>query len=183
MRDHVDRIFEQWANERPELDRSAMGVLGRILRAARIVELRIGEVFACFGLNRGEFDVLATLRRAGAPFRLNPRDLSAALLLSTGAMTNRLDRLEQAELVRRLPDPQDRRAVLVELTRRGRALIDRVLESHVANEERILRGLSAAERRDLTGLLRKLLVSLENGEVGAQTGSRSASFRARAAEP
>ena len=160
MRDHVDRIFEQWAVERPDLDRSAMAVLARILRAARIVDLEMGRVFSDDGLHRGEFDVLATLRRAGEPFRLNPSDLSATLLLSTGAMTNRLDGLESAGLVRRLPDPDDRRGVLVELTDEGRALIDRVLTAHVRNEERILESLTDADRRQLTRLLRKLLVSL-----------------------
>ena len=167
VRDHVDRIFEQWAVERPELDRSAMAVLARILRAARLVDLEMSRVFADFGLQRGEFDVLATLRRAGAPFRLNPSDLSAALLLSTGAMTNRIDRLERSGLVQRLPDPGDRRSVLVELTRRGRALLDRVMSAHVVNEEGILEGLSATERLHLTRLLRKLLNSLEEGRVAA----------------
>ena len=150
--------------ERPDLDRSAMGVLARILRAARIVDLEMGRVFSEDGLNRGEFDVLASLRRAGKPYRLNPTDLSATLLLSTGAMTNRLDRLESAGLVRRLPDPEDRRAVLVELTVEGRALIDRVLTAHVRNEERILESLTDADRRQLTRLLRKLLVSLGERE-------------------
>jgi DNA-binding MarR family transcriptional regulator len=164
VRDHVDRIFEQWAAERPDLDRSAMGVVARILRSARIVDLEMGRVFSEDGLNRGEFDVLATLRRAGPPYRLNPSDLSASVLLSTGAMTNRLDRLESAGLVRRLPDPADRRGVLVELTAEGRALIDRVLTAHVRNEERILETLTDADRRHLTRLLRKLLVSLGEGE-------------------
>ena len=164
MRDHVDRIFEQWAVERPDLDRSAMAVLARILRAARIVDLEMGRVFSDDRLHRGEFDVLATLRRAGEPFRLNPSDLSATLLLSTGAMTNRLDGLESAGLVRRLPDPDDRRGVLVELTAEGRALIDRVLTAHVRNEERILESLTDADRRQLTRLLRKLLVSLGERE-------------------
>lgn len=164
MRDHVDRIFEQWAVERPDLDRSAMAVLARILRAARIVDLEMGRVFSDDGLHRGEFDVLATLRRAGQPFRLNPSDLSATLLLSTGAMTNRLDGLESAGLVRRLPDPDDRRGVLVELTPRGRVLIDRILTAHVRNEERILESLTGADRRQLTRLLRKLLVSLGERE-------------------
>ena len=164
MRDHVDRIFEQWAVERPDLDRSAMAVLARILRAARIVDLEMGRVFAEDGLHRGEFDVLATLRRAGKPYRLNPTDLSATVLLSTGAMTNRLDRLESAGLVRRLADPEDRRGVLVELTAEGRSLIDRVLTAHVRNEERILESLTDADRRQLTRLLRKLLVSLGERE-------------------
>ena len=164
MQDHVDRIFEQWAVERRELDRSAMVALARILRAARLVELEMGKVFSGFGLNRGEFDVLASLRRAGAPYRLSPSDLSATLLLSTGAMTNRVDRLERALLARRLPDPADRRGILVELTRRGRGLVDRVLTSHVANEERILAGLSGDDREALADLLRKLLVSLEEDQ-------------------
>jgi DNA-binding MarR family transcriptional regulator len=168
VRDHVDRIFEQWAVERPDLDRSAMAVLARILRAARIVDLEMGRVFAEDGLHRGEFDVLATLRRAGNPYRLNPTDLSATVLLSTGAMTNRLDRLESAGLVRRLPDPEDRRGVLVELTAEGRSLIDRVLTAHVRNEERILESLTDVDRRQLTRLLRKLLVSLGEREASSE---------------
>lgn len=139
-----------------------MAVLARILRAARLVELELDEVFSRFGMSRGEFDVLASLRRAGTPYRRNPSDLSASLLLSTGAMTNRIDRLERAGLVRRLPDPADRRGILVELTRRGRGVVDRTLTSHVANEERILARLSGNERRALANLLRKLLVSLED---------------------
>ena len=164
VRDHVDRIFEQWAVERPELDRSAMIALARILRAARLVELEMGKVFSGFELTRGEFDVLASLRRAGAPYRRNPSDLAATLLMSTGAMTNRIDRLEDALLVRRLPDPADRRGILVELTRRGREVVDRVLTVHVANEERILGGLSGDDRLALANLLRKLLVSLEEDQ-------------------
>lgn len=160
MRDHVDRIFDQWATERPELDRSAMGVLARILRASRLTDLQMNRVFSEHGLNRGEFDVLASLRRSGAPFQLNPGELSSALLLSTGTMTSRLDRLEGATLIRRLPDPADRRGVLVELTPRGLKLIERALDEHAANEERILAGLSEQERRSLTGLLRKFLLSL-----------------------
>ncbi len=170
MRDHVDRIFEQWAVERPDLDRTAMAALARILRAARVVEREMSQVFGRFGLQRGEFDVLAALRRSGPPYRLKPGDLSAALLLSTGAMTNRLDRLEAAGLVRRRPDPDDRRAVLVELTRRARTVVDDVLAQHVANEERILAGLGPREQRALTELLRKLLVSLE-GDAGADLGA------------
>ena len=162
MRDHVDRIFEQWAVERPELDRSAMAVLARVLRAARLIELEMEKVFSGFGLNRGEFDVLASLRRAGSPHRRNPSDLSATLLVSTGAMTNRIDRLEGAGLVTRLPDPADLRGILVGLTRRGRAVVDRVMTSHVANEQRILAQLSLSEQRALATLLRKLLVSLED---------------------
>src|SRR5690242_11004863 len=105
MEDHVDRIMEQWRRERPELDTSASEVMARILRAARTVELAIGEVFARFGVNRGEFDVLASIRRSGPPFALGPSRLSEGLLLSTAAMTNRVDRLERVGLVRRRSDP------------------------------------------------------------------------------
>lgn len=162
MQDHVDRIIQQWAVERPELDRAAMATLARILRAARLAELEMTKVFARFRLQRGEFDVLASLRRSGSPYRLSHGDLSRALLLSTGAMTNRIDRLEGAGLVRRLPDPGDRRGTLVKLTKQGRSTSDELLTAHVDNVQRILGVLSETERDTLADLLRKLLVSMED---------------------
>lgn len=105
--------------------------------------------------------MLATLRRAGSPYRLSAGELSDSGMLTSGAMTNRIDRLEEAGLARRLPDPDDRRGVLVELTAKGRKLVDRAVSAHVANEHRALASLAVAERRELERLLRKLLISFE----------------------
>lgn len=160
--DGVDRILAQWACERPDLDASPMGVIGRISRLSRIFEQEIQQVFARFGLHRGEFDVLATLRRSGEPYRLNPSDLSLALMVSSGGMTNRLDRLERASLVERRPDPGDRRGTQVGLTEEGRRVVDAMVAEHIANEHRLLSALSETEREELTTLLRKLLLSMES---------------------
>lgn len=160
--DAVMLILAQWARERPELDVSPMGVIGRISRLSRIFEHEIQDVFARFGLHRGEFDVLATLRRAGAPYRLNPTELSSALMVSSGGMTARLDRLEGAGLVARQPDPNDRRGTHVGLTDAGLLLIDEAVTEHVANEHRLLSGLSDTERDMLAELLYRLVSSLES---------------------
>lgn len=159
--DHVDMILRQWALERPDLDTSAVGVIGRISRLERHFARSLQENFAAFGLNSGEFDVLATLRRAGAPHQLTPGELLNMLMLSSGAMTNRLDQLEAAGLVRRLPDPHDRRGVLVELTSQGFLLIDQAIAAHVARENRLLDSLTPAERENLAALLRTLLIGFE----------------------
>lgn len=160
-RDGVDLILEQWARERPDLDTSPMGVVGRISRLSRILEGELQEVFARFGLNRGEFDVLATLRREGEPYRLNPTELSRALMVSSGGMTNRLDRMERGGLIARRPDPGDRRGSQVALTERGLRLVDEAVTAHVTNEHRLLDALVEAERDGLAGMLRELLLSLE----------------------
>lgn len=159
--DRVDLIIEQWKRQRPDLDLTAMGMVARILRLSRVLEREINVLFERFGLNRGEFDVLAALRRSGHPFRLTPGQLADSLLISTGAMTNRVDRLVQSELVRRLDDESDRRVVVVELTARGRRLIDRMIDEHVNNERRLAEYLTRLEQRDLNGLLRNWLTSLE----------------------
>lgn len=159
--DHVDLILEQWARERPDLDASPMGVIGRTMRASRSLDRGLQEAFRPFGIAGWAFDVLATLRRSGPPFRLTPTALSETLMLSSGAMTNRLDHLERAGLIERLPDPADRRGVLVALTPEGRTLIDEAVAAHVANEHRLLGALSPEERQTLAALLRKLLLSLD----------------------
>jgi DNA-binding MarR family transcriptional regulator len=163
--DSIDRIADQWASERPELDVSPIDVIGRISRLSRLLEKSIEETFASFGLGRGGFDVLAALRRAGEPYRLSPTELYNSLLISSGAMTNRIDRLEEIGLVQRTPDPDDRRGVSVGLTPEGKKLIDLAVEQHYANERRLLRGLSADERETLSQLLRKLLTDCETSPV------------------
>jgi DNA-binding MarR family transcriptional regulator len=169
-RDHVDDILAQWRRERPDLDPAPMGVIGRISRAARRLDRALDTTFSAFELNGGEFDVLATLRRSGPPYRLTPTRLFTDLMLSSGAMTNRLDRLERAGLIARTPDPSDRRGTLVGLTPRGLELVDAAVTAHLANEERLLDGLSSAEREQLAGLLRKLLRSLAEPPDGTSGG-------------
>ena len=159
--DAVDRILAQWHKERPDLDVSPMGTIGRTTRLASHLKKAIGKTFAKFGLNPGEFDVLATLRRSGHPYQLSPTELFKSMMVSSGTMTHRIDRLEKAELVLRVPDPGDRRGTLIQLTDKGFSLIEAAVEAHVANEHRILSALEKSELEDLSQLLRKLLVSLE----------------------
>lgn len=158
--DGVDVILEQWQRERPDLDTSPIGVIGRISRLSREIERRLEPVYAASGLEPGWYDVLATLRRAGPPYQLRPTDFAATLMLTTSGTTKRLDRLEAAGHIARLPDPRDRRGVLIALTPSGRRLIDDASAKHMANEHRILNGLTSAERGQLADLLRKLSVTL-----------------------
>jgi DNA-binding MarR family transcriptional regulator len=159
--DPVDRILAQWRQERPDLDVSPMGIIGRITRLAKHLEQAIQETFSEFSLTVGEFDVLATLRRSGRPYQLSPTELFNALMVSSGTMTHRIDRLEQAELVQRLPDLSDRRGTQIKLTDKGFAVIEKAVEAHVVNEHRMLSGLDASEHEVFTRLLRQLLLSFE----------------------
>ncbi|GLQ82045.1 MarR family transcriptional regulator [Mesorhizobium huakuii] len=159
--DRAARAIEQWKRERPDLDVSPMGVLGRLNEASSLIARdRLAPLFARFGLQAGEFDVLATLRRSGSPYALTPTALYEATMVTSGAMTNRLDRLEKAGLTQRGPHPNDRRGIVVQLTEKGLALIDEALTAHVANEHEILAGLSDAERETLSHLLEKLIGSV-----------------------
>jgi len=164
--DTVERLVAKWNRELPELPTSAMATIGRLLRAAALIERKLASPLAELGLNGGEFDVLATLRRSGAPYRLTPTTLAQNLMLSSGAMTNRLDRLEARALIRRLPDPDDRRGTLIELTSAGRELVESAVATHAATEELLLgAALSNHEREALDTALRTLLAGLE-GERG-----------------
>lgn len=155
------KAVEQWRKERPDLDVSPMAVLGALSEAANLVSReRLAPVFARFGLQSGEFDVLATLRRSGAPYALTPTALYEATMVTSGAITARLDRLEKAGLIGRAPHPGDRRGVIVQLTPKGKALIDEAVTAHVANEHQILAGLTQDERETLAALLAKLVGSL-----------------------
>lgn len=159
--DRAGKAIEQWRKERPDLDVSPMGVIGRLNEASSLIARdRLAPVFARFGLQHGEFDVLATLRRSGKPYALTPTDLYEATMVTSGAMTARLDRLEKAGLIRRAPHPSDRRGVVVQLTEKGLALVDEALAAHVANEHEILAGLTREEREVLAKLLEKLIGSL-----------------------
>jgi DNA-binding MarR family transcriptional regulator len=159
-RDGVDVILEQWRRERPELDPSPIGVIGRISRLARELEQRLEPVYREHGLEPGWHDVLATLRRSGPPYRLRPTEFTSTLMLTSSGTTKRLDRLEQAGLITRGPDPEDRRGTLITLTAAGRTLIDAVTEAHMENERRLRSALTEAEQRRLADLLRKLQLGL-----------------------
>lgn len=158
--DLVDKILAQWQKERPDLDASPMGILGRSPRLTKHLTREMSKVFAKFGLNPGEFDVLATLRRSGKPYQLSPTDLYNSMMVTSGTMTHRLDGLEKAELVKRVPDPSDRRSTLICLTDQGFDLIEKAVEAHVENGHRLLNVLDESELQTLNSLLRKLLVSL-----------------------
>jgi DNA-binding MarR family transcriptional regulator len=161
MSDHVDRIVEAWRRERPELDVAALALLARLFRAADLADAVLGQQLAAHGLQPGWFDLLAALRRAGEPYALTPTQLMRTMMLSSGGMTKRLDRLVDAGLVERTPDPNDRRGTLVRLTGRGNATIDTLLPVHLANERRLLASLNPVQQRTLDELLRLLLADLE----------------------
>ena len=158
--DAVDRILAQWAGERPDLDCSPMGVIGRISQLQREVYLAQRATFARHGLDVPSFDVLAALRRAGPPYELTPTELMRTALVTSGAITQRLDRLEERGLITRRRSRDDGRAVVVSLTDAGRQALDAALPDHLDTERKLLEGLSDDEREQLAGLLRRFLVSL-----------------------
>lgn len=153
--DHVDRIIGQWAVERPDLDVSPTGVIGRLHRVAgRLTEELVAE-YARFGLGEGEFDVLASLRRAGAPYALTAGELGRATMVTSGAVSKRVDRCEAQGWVERSIDDRDGRGRLVSLTPAGRRLIDEAFTAHLANEHRLLASLSERDRTVLAAVLRR----------------------------
>jgi DNA-binding MarR family transcriptional regulator len=161
LRDEVDDIVAAWRAERPDLDVEPLQVLSRISRLARHLDRARRTAFASHGLEPWEFDVLSALRRQGPPYQLTPGALLRATLVTSGTMTNRIDRLADAGLVRRLPDPQDRRGVLVTLTAEGQQRADEALADLVLSEYDLLNGLGSADRRTLADLLRVLLAPLD----------------------
>jgi DNA-binding MarR family transcriptional regulator len=159
--DKVDMILSQWHQERPDIDPSPMAITGRLARVVGHINPRLQQVFNQFNLNPGEFDVLATLRRSGKLHTLTPNQLLQSLMLTSGAMTNRIDRLEQKGLVARSPDPNDRRGVYVSLTDAGLQLIDDAVVAHTDNLHKMLSPLSQAQQDQLSGLLKTLLHHFE----------------------
>ncbi|MGW0188737.1 MarR family winged helix-turn-helix transcriptional regulator [Streptomyces sp. NPDC003362] len=157
--DAVDAIIEQWAAVRPDLDTRAMEVFGRVYRLSRAMADRTEKAYARFGISRGEFDVLATLRRSGEPYTLSPRELSATLMLTTGGMTGRLDKLERAGLLRRSPDPHDRRGLQVTLTDEGLSVIEQAVGAGVETQKEALASLTDEQADQLADLLRRLLAA------------------------
>lgn len=162
--DRIDRTREQWAREEPDLDTSPLEVIGRILRAAHLADARIRPVLRRAGLDRGAFDVLATLRRSGPPYRLTPTALYRELVLTSGAVTHRVDALARAGLVERVADSRDRRSSLVALTERGREVVGDAMAAHMACEAELAAALPAGDRRALAALLRELLLAMEKHE-------------------
>ena len=160
--DAVDEILGQWQRERPDLDVTSTGVFGRISRIAAVVDQAMDRVFQPHGLTGGDFVVLAALRRSGTPYQLTPTALTRSMMVTSGGTTKRLNRLEAHGLIRRAPDPSDRRGTLVTLTEAGLATIDTVASEHVQNEKRLLATLTTNQRNTLTQLLRELLLALEH---------------------
>jgi len=161
VNDHVDKLLEKWKKERPDLDTSPVAIIGRLGRLMLYIEDALETIFSEFGLNRASWDVLATLRRCGAPYRLSQRALLDSLMRSSGTISLRIDRMQEDGLVTREPDPDDRRSVLVSLTQKGLSLFEQVAPLHLNNEAGLVSGLTKTEQSDLASLLRKLLSSLE----------------------
>jgi DNA-binding MarR family transcriptional regulator len=159
--DEVDRLVEGWRASLPDVDVSPLEVLSRVSRLARHLDRQRSAVFARHDLEIWTFDVLSALRRAGAPYELSPGQLLAQTLVTSGTMTNRIDRLEERGLVRRRPDPADARSVRVQLTPAGRKRVDGALRDLVAREDAILGGLEAGERATLAGLLRRVVAPFD----------------------
>ena len=165
--DAVDRILEQWRAIRPDLDSAPIGVIGRVSRLSRLIDQRLAENFARFDIENWMYDVLATLRRSGEPFELTAGHLVRQSMVTTGAVTNRIDRLEERGLVERASG-RDRRQVIVRLTAKGRRLVDDIVESHMLTEREILAVLTPRQQRELAAMLRSTLVHL--GDVAGDVG-------------
>lgn len=159
--DHVDRVREQWREQLPELDTTPVAVIARLGRVVNYVDNELESFFARHGLTRTRWDILASLRRSGPPYRLSPTALYRGLMRSSGGLTHQLKVLERDGLIRRVADPGDQRGLLVALTPRGRSLTERVAAEHVQNESRLLSALSERQQEQLAGLLRRLLLAYE----------------------
>jgi len=159
--DRIDKILGQWRRERPDLDTTAMGLLGRMRNLTLHLSREMEKTFARFDLNAANFDMLATLRRSGEPYALSPGDLMETMMVTSGTMTNRIDQLEKAGLVARSQNPDDGRSFLISLTPKGFELIDAAVTAHVETQARLVSALSDEERTALDALLRDYLASFE----------------------
>jgi len=162
VEDEVDRLVRAWNRERPDLDASPMQVLSRVTRLAHHLDQARSQVFSRHDLAQWEFDVLAALRRSGRPYQLSPGQLLRETLVTSGTMTNRLDRLESKGLLARLPDPGDRRGVLVRLSADGRRRVDAAIAGLLTEERALLAGLDAADMSRLADLLRRLVAPFDD---------------------
>jgi DNA-binding MarR family transcriptional regulator len=161
----VDQVIEQWHRERPDVEVSGMAIVGRIVRLERLIRTRLDDVFRKHDLEFWEFDVLATLRRAGPPYQLSAGELLSSMMIASGTMTNRLDRLERRGLIRRAKDLSDGRVVLATLTKQGLRKIDAALVDHAANELELTKVLDATDRKNLSEILRRFNIGLEGREA------------------
>lgn len=159
--DAIDKVVEQWAVEKPELDTQPMAMMGRLMRIAKYMESEVAKLHKRYDLKLGEFDVLATLRRSGPPYRLTPSALIDSMMLTSGAMTNRLDKLETKGLIVREHSQTDRRSVTVQLTEQGLLVIDKIMQEHVVVQENLVAGIDANQRDQLNGLLKTWLAQYE----------------------
>ncbi|ANP78862.1 MULTISPECIES: MarR family winged helix-turn-helix transcriptional regulator [Vibrio] len=159
--DAIDRVVEQWAKEKPELDTEPMAMMGRIMRIAKYMETQVAELHKKYDMKLGEFDVLATLRRSGKPYRLTPSELIGSMMLTSGAMTNRLDKLEAKGLISREHSKEDRRSVSVQLTKDGLILIDQMMTEHVEMQKKLVKSLSASQKKNTNQLLKTWLSAYE----------------------
>ncbi|AQM67033.1 MarR family transcriptional regulator [Vibrio campbellii] len=159
--DAIDRVVSQWAKEKPELDTEPMAIMGRLMRVAKHMENHVAELHKRYDLKMGEFDVLATLRRSGKPYRLTPSELISSMMLTSGAMTNRLDKLEKKGLIAREHSKEDRRSVTVELTAKGFELIDSLIEQHLQAQHELMGSLSSTEKGQVNQALKLLLPQYE----------------------
>lgn len=162
--DHLDMILEQWHRERPDLDVEPMGLIGRVKRLSLKLYQEMEKTFAEHGLNLSSFDVLATLRRSGDPYRLSPGELIASTMVTSGTMTNRIDQLVKKGYVERISNPDDGRGFLIALTKRGFKVIDAAVTDHVETQRRLTQCLSESEFKRLNKLLAMYLVNLEEQE-------------------
>lgn len=160
MADHVDRVLEQWGAERPDLDVSPTAVIGRVSRLARLIDAELRRTFSAHGLDPASFDVLTSLRRSGPPYRLTPTELTHSSMVTSGAITQRLDRLEERGLITRTSSQSDKRSRHVALTDDGRMLVDRALPDHLDTEQRLLAGLTMPRRDEVAEALRDWLEAL-----------------------
>ncbi|MFA0087815.1 MarR family winged helix-turn-helix transcriptional regulator [Vibrio sp. 10N.261.51.F12] len=159
--DAVDRVVAQWAKEKPDLETEPMAMMGRMMRLAKYMENQVAEVHKKYDLKMGEFDVLATLRRSGTPYQLTPSELIDSMMLTSGAMTNRLDKLESKGYISRTHSEEDRRSVRVKLTSGGLVLIDKMIEEHVDVQRELVQSLSKPQKKNMNQLLKHWLGQFE----------------------
>ena len=159
--DAIDRVVEQWAKEKPELETEPMAMMGRMMRIAKYMETQVADLHKTYDMKLGEFDVLATLRRSGKPYRLTPSELIGSMMLTSGAMTNRLDKLEAKGLISREHSKEDRRSVSVKLTKDGLVLIDEMMTEHVEMQKKLVKSLSANQKKNINQLLKTWLSAYE----------------------
>lgn len=174
MSDHLSRVEAQWARERPDLDTSAVALVGRVIRAARFLEQEVQRELERHGVGVPEFNALSALRRAGPPHELTVTELGESLLFTSGGLAKLVDRLERTGLVARAPDPGDRRRTLVRLTATGREVQERAMDAHLRNEEELLAPLGDPERALLSAGLATLLAAFEAGQGRARPLARTA---------